>query len=158
MEDDRENASGKLIPMHKDTAYEVGSPDNPAGRVQLLLQDRSLFSRVIANLPYPVALFEKSGAVILMNSLLLRQIGIRESDLLCGKINLLDRVTNENYAVFEAVEDVFLGDATVVKDLVSPLTLFGENVPEGETDPYHTAVFFPVGANDVRCGVVMLMV
>lgn len=146
MEDDKDMfISGRFIQLHKD-----------ASQARLLLQNGSLFSQVVENLPFPVALFERSGSVVLANRMLQRQAGISEDDIRHGKVNLLDRVTDENCGVFEAVEDVFLGDATVVRRLVSPLSLFAKNASGADTDPYRTAVFFPVPDKAGSHGAVML--
>lgn len=127
-------------------------------RVQLLLQNEGLLSRVIEKLPLPVAIFERSGVVRMANDALLQQAGISGADILDERINLLNRVTNQNYAVFEAVEDSFLGDTTVVRALVSPLLLFCRGDYAADPDPYHTAIFFPVSVGDsIAYGAVVLM-
>ena len=149
--------SDTLIQICKGAARDAGTPDYLISRIELVMQNSTLFSQGIVNLPFPVALFEKSGTVVLANRLLLWQAGIIKSDIEGRKINLLDCVTDGNHSVFKAVEDVFLGDTTVVKNLVSPLSLFSKNIPRDETALYYTAVFLPIPcSNGIRYGVVML--
>lgn len=154
----KEQLLNELIRMQKDIEERVEAQERYISRFQLLVQNDGLFSQVIDNLPYPVAIFEQSGVVRVANSILMKQAKIGANGLAQGTVNLLDRVTDENYAVFEAVEDIFLGDTTAVKDLVFPLTLFCKDMSGTESDPYHLAVFFPVpGSNGIRYGAVMLL-
>lgn len=148
----------ELIRMQRDVQEKVESHERFISRFQLLVQHEGLFSQVIDNLPFPVAIFAYTGVVRMANNLLMKLAGIKAAELLEGKLNLLDRVTDENYGVFEAAEDVFAGETTVVKDLVLPLALFCRAEFSVQDDPYHTAVFFPVPDKEgTRNGAVMLM-
>lgn len=148
----------ELILMQQDLKEKVDSHERFISRFQLLVQHKGLFSQVIGNLPFPVAIFAYTGVVLMANNLLMQQAGIKPAELSEGKLNLLDRVTDENYGVFEAAEDVFAGETTVVKGLVLPLALFCRAESGAQDDPYHTAVFFPVPDGDgSRNGAVMLM-
>lgn len=153
----KEELLHELIHMQQDMKEKVESHERFISRFQLLVQHEGFFSQVIDNLPFPVAIFTYTGIVLMANDLLMKRAGIKIAELLEGKVNLLDRITDENYGVFEAAEDVFAGETTVVKDLVMPLTLFCRTEFSGQDDPYHTAVFFPVpDGNGKRNGAVML--
>lgn len=154
----KEQLLAELIQMHRDIEKKMEAQDRFIGRFQLLIQNEGLFSQVIGSLPFPVAIFERSGIVRMANNLLMAEANMKAHDLSQGKINLLDRVTDENYGVFEAAEDVFAGETMVVKNLADPLVLFCMAADGRKKDPYHTAVFFPVPDGDgIRYGAVMLM-
>jgi len=154
----KEQLLNELIRMQKDIEKKVEAQERCINRFQLLAQNDGLFSQVIDNLPYPVAIFERSGVVRMANDTLIRQAKIRANDISEGKINLLNRVTDENYTVFEAAEDVFIGETTMLKNLVFPLALFHRDEAHKEQDAYQNAVFFPVpGSDGIKYGAVMLM-
>lgn len=124
------------------------------------LQNEELFSRVIGNFPYPIAIFERSGVLTMANLALMQKSDISPDDVQAGRINFLGRITNENFAVLEAAEDVFLGETTLLKNLAEPLSMFvrDDSVPD-HSDSYQSAVFFPVVESSGRIahGAVMLM-
>lgn len=154
----KEDLLHELIRTQKDIEKRVEAQERFIRGFQLLVQREGLFSQAIDNLPFPVAIFGQSGVVRMANGILMKQAKIGTNELSQGKINLLDRVTDENYAVFEAVEGAFWGNTTMVKDLMFPLTLFRRDTSGEGPDPYHTAVFFPVpGSGGIQYGAVMLM-
>ena len=91
------------------------------------------------------------------NATLHRRARILEADVADRKINLLSRAANENYAVFEAAEDAFLGGTTEAKNLADPLLLFSRGKLAAVSNPYHVAVFFPVSNGTVtsHCAVIL---
>ena len=155
----KEQLFGELDFVQKDIEGKGETRDCFISRFQLLVQNCGLFSRVIDNLPYPVAVFGRSGALLMANHMLMKEAGIKTAEISAGKINFLDRVTDENYAVFEAAEDVFWGETTVVRPLFSPLALFCRDDIVRAPDTYQTAVFFPAGSGDgeILRGAVVLM-
>ena len=82
------------------------------------------------------------------NKVLMRQAWIMAGDIAAGRINLFDRITDENYGVLDAAEDVFLGDTTLLSGLISPLALFCRDDARTVSGAYRSAVFFPI----VGCG------
>ncbi len=155
----REQHIAELLRLHKDIEETLEARQGFVGCFQALMQSSGLFSQVVDNLPFPVAIFAQSGVVNMANKVLMRQAGIGERDIAEEKIKLLNRVTDENYEVFEAVEDVFVGETTVLRNLIFPLELFSRDERQTEQDTYHSAIFFPITGSDgsVRLGAVMLM-
>ncbi|WP_368292834.1 hypothetical protein [Dehalobacter sp. TBBPA1] len=149
-----------LIQMQKNIEKKVKIQDSLIKSMQLLIQNEGLHFQVIGNFPYPIAIFERNGILIMANHILLQRANIKPDDVQAGKINFLSRITNENSAVLEAVEDIFLGETTLLKNLVEPLSMFVRDdfVPD-YSDGYESAVFFPVvESNDhISHGAVMLM-
>lgn len=148
----------ELIRMQKDIERKVEAQERFIARFQLLVQYDGLFSQIMDSLPFPVAIFELSGVVRMANHMLMEQAKLNTAVLSQGNVNLLDRVTDENYGVFEAAENTHLGETTLVKNMATPLSLFSADQTEDFSDPYHTAIFFPVADDgDIRYGAVMLM-
>ena len=144
----KEQLLEELSRMQKEIEERVEEQERFIEHFRLLVQNDGLFSQVIDNLPYPVAIFQRSGVVCMANKVLMSEAGIGADDIPAGKINLFDRVTDENYTVLDAAEDVFLGETTVLGGLVSPLALFCRDDTRTVPDDYRRAVFFPV----VGCG------
>ena len=115
-------------------------------------------SRAVGAAPFPAAAFDRNGVVRIASRALLRLAKRTEAEAAAGKINLLNHVTDENYAVFEAVRNVFFGEACAVMDLVRPLSLFARGDGAIAHDRYSRAVFCPVvGENSrIECGVLKL--
>lgn len=155
----KEQLLAELMRMQKNIEERLEAQEGFISQFQMLIQNDGLFSQVIDSLPYPVAIFEQNGIVQMANKALMRQANIRPSDIAEQKIKLLNRVTDENYEVFEAVEDVFVGETTVLKNLVYPLELFCRDASRAEQDAYQSAVFFPIPDHGgrARFGAVMLM-
>lgn len=156
----KEQLLEELIQMQKHIEKKVKVQDNLIKSMQLLIQNEGLYSQVIGKLPFPIAIFERSGLLIMANHILLQRANIRPDDVQTGKINFLSRITNENFAVLEAVEDIFLGETTLLKNLVEPLSMFvRDDFVPNHSDGYESAVFFPVvESNDhISHGAMMLM-
>ena len=150
----------KEAQMQKSVEKKVKEHDSLIKSFQLLVQNEGLSSQVIGNFPYPIAIFERNGVLTMVNHALLQRANIRPDDVQAGRINFLNRITNENFAVLEAVEDIFLGETTLLKNLVEPLSMFAkdDSVPD-HGDCYQSAVFFPVveSSDNISHGAVMLM-
>jgi len=127
-------------------------------RAQPLHERIDALPRIVSALRCPAALFGRDGIVLTTNQALLRKVKRTEEEILAGKVNLLDRVPNENYAVFEAVEGVFFGRASAAGDLVRPLSLFVRGDGYLPRDPYTRAVFCPIIGEDgeIAAGMVAL--
>lgn len=154
----KEDILQDLIRMQRNIRKGVEAQERFIRGFQLLVQREGLSAQAIDHLPFPVAIFEQNGVVRMANNILMKQAKIETNELSQGKVNLLDRVTNENYAVFAAAEDTFCGKITMARDLLFPLTLFRRDTSGEGSDPYHTAAFFPVSCSgSIRYGSVMLM-
>ena len=128
-----------------------------AARSLRLHTDR--LAKAMVAMPCPVAFFGRYGDVIKANRALLRLAKRKSSEVSAGTVNFLNRVTDENYAVFEAVEDVFCGKARVAEGLVYPLSLFAREDGCPGNDRYNGAVFCPVIGDDgvIEVGVMALI-
>ncbi|KUG03358.1 hypothetical protein ASZ90_019244 [hydrocarbon metagenome] len=155
----KEQLLKEMIEMQKFIEQKVEDQDRFINRFQALVQKEGLFSQVIDNLPHPIAIFDHSGVLTMANKTLLKEANISLSDIPAGRINLLNRITNENYPVLEAVEDVFLGETTVLKNLHEPLSLFSRDDSYTASANFQSAVFFPVVESSGRIfhGAVLLM-
>lgn len=155
----KEQLLKELIEMQKQIEQKVEDQDRFINRFQLLIQHEGLFSQVIDNFPYPIAVFGSNGVLSIANKALLNKAKLSASDVTERRINLLNRITNENYPVFEAVEHIFLGETTVLKNLVDPLSLFSKGDSCAAPSNFQSAVFFPIveSGGKITCGAVMLM-
>jgi hypothetical protein len=155
----KEQLLNELIEMQKFIEQKVEDQDRFINRFQMLIQNEGLFSQVIDNLPYPIAIFDHSGILRMANKALLIEANISTDEISEGRINLFNRITNENYPVLEAGEDVFLGETTVLKNLVESLSLFSRGENCAPSANFQTAVFFPVVESSGRIshGAVMFM-
>jgi PAS domain-containing protein len=129
------------------------------GRLKLLTENAGMFSDVFDSLPFPMALFKKGGELVMANRALIDKTGGTADDFLGGKMNLLSRMTDENFSVLEATEDTFLGKTTLLRKLVCPLTMFCRDESRTVSNAYKNAVFFPVAnvQGHITTGAVMLM-
>jgi hypothetical protein len=129
-------------------------------RLRQFLQGEGPGSKSIRVLPFPAALFTRSGALIDASGKLLQCAGIDQAELSSGKINFLNRVVTENSGVLEAAVRVFAGETGVANDLVAPISMFirDDNVPAFQCG-YQTALFFPVRTDGAgtTCGAVVLL-
>lgn len=156
----KEQLLKELIQMQKTIEQKVEKQDSLIKRFQQLIQNDGLFSQVIGNFPYPIAIFERSGSVIMANHTLVKKVCINPEDVEGKTINFLSRITNENTDVLDAAEDTFLGETTVLNNLVEPLNMFSrDNTIPDHSDGYQSAVFFPIYQSDrsIYYGAVMLM-
>lgn len=140
----KEQLLKELIEMQKQIEQKVEDQERFINRFQILIQNEGLFSQVIDNFPFPIAIFEQSGVLTIANKTLLSKAKLSASDVTEHRINLLNRITNENYPVFEAVEDIFLGETTVLKNLVDPISLFSRDDSCVAPSNFQSTVFFPV--------------
>ena len=156
----KEQLLSELIKMQKNIEQKVEEQDSLIKKFQLLIQHEGLFSQVIGHFPYPIAVFERSGVLTMANQAMLQKACIQLDDVEGKKINFLNHITTENADILEAAENAFLGETTLLQNLVEPLSMFaGEDALPDRSDGYGRAVFFPVftDSGNVTHGVVMLM-
>ncbi len=154
-----EQVLGELIRMQMDIKETVEVQQLFISRLQMLMENNSLLSNVFDSLPFPIAIFRQNGALCMANRVLMEEAGINSYEISAGKINLLNRITNENYSVLEAAEDTFAGRTTLLKKLASPLALFCRIEGQVSSNEYKSAIFFPVSDNTgpIKTGAVMLL-
>lgn len=155
----KEQLLKELIEMQKQIEQKVEDQYRFINRFQLLIRNEGLFSQVIDNFPYPIAIFDKSGVLTIANKILISKAKLSTGDVTARRINLLNRITNENYSVFQAVEDIFLGETTVLKNLVDPISLFSKDDSCSISSSFQSTVFFPVvgSSRKITHGVIMFM-
>lgn len=145
--------------MQKDIEKELTEQDKFIKQFQLFAQDKDEFLSMINIFLCPIAIFERGGALINVNSAMIENTDIKTEDIYGRKINFLDRVTNENYAVLEAAEGVFYGKTALLSQLSYPLQLFCRSSVFSVSYEYHSVLLFPIPDDKglIPSGVVMLM-
>lgn len=155
----KEQLLSDLIDMQKFLEEKIEVQDRLIGRFQTLIQNEGLFAQVIQSFPYSIAIFLRSGSLIMANHALLKEAKISPDDISKGKINLLSRITTENFPIMEAIEDIFLGETTAISNLIAPFSIFTNNDVHINTTDLQTAIFFPIAADDgsITHGAIMFM-
>lgn len=158
-EKSKEKLLKELIEMQKLIEQKVQDQDCFINRFQVLIQNEGLFSQIVDNFPYPIAIFDKGGVLSIANKTLLSKAKLNVGDIAARRINILNHITNENYCVFEAVEDIFSGETTMLKNLVNPISLFSKDGSYVTSPNFKSAIFFPVIESDckITLGAVILM-
>lgn len=149
----------ELISMQKDIENELVAQAKFIRQVQSLMQNESDHLSVINHFLCPVVVFARGGLIHKANHTLLEKTDLSIDEMATGKINFLDRVTNENFALAEAVEGVFYGKTALLSRLSCPLELFCKSWSYQVLDDCHSALLFPLPDRERRIpfGVVMLM-
>ena len=149
----------ELVKRQKTLEQKVEKQDSLIRRFYQLIRHEGLFSQVISNFPYPIAIFEQSGTLIMANQMLLQKTGI-SLDNVEEKNHLLSHIVNEKTGLMETVANVFRGETVMIKDIAEPLAFSTEDTSLiDNNDGYQKAVFFPIYENDgdIFYGAVMLM-
>jgi hypothetical protein len=155
----KEQLFAELVALQRDVEKNLEAQEQFIKRFQLLVLAEDDPLTVINLFSCPVALYKKHGILYKMNQSLMENTDLRESDLSEGSIRFLDRITNENFAMLEAVQAVFYGKTSILSSLSHPLELFCKSWSYPTSDDYHSAFFFPlpVGKGDILQGAVMLL-
>lgn len=148
-----------LVLMQKDIEKELTEQDKFIKQFQLFAQAKDEVLPMINIFSCPIAIFERGGALINVNSALIENTDIKTENIYARKINFLDRVTNENYAILEAAEGVFYGKTALLSRLSYPLQLFCRSSGFLVSYEYHSALLFPLPDDKglIPFGVIMLM-
>jgi hypothetical protein len=115
-------------------------------KFQKLIQDDGLFSTVAIRFPYPMAAFRQDGALVFVNDALSEETGLTIADLPTGKHNIINRITDPNYKILDAVDNVFMGETTFLYGLSDPLDMFISERSGKKTlsSDYQDALLFPL--------------
>jgi hypothetical protein len=89
----KEQLLKELIQMQKTIEQKVEEQDSLIKKFQQLIQHEGLFSQVISNFPYPIAIFERNGVLIMVNRAMLQKACIRPGDVEEKRINFMSRIT-----------------------------------------------------------------
>ncbi len=149
----------ELISMQKDIENELVVQAKFIRQVQFLMQNESDHLSVIDQFQCPVAVFARGGVIHKANRTLIEKTDLRIDKIPTGKLSFLDRITNENFALAEAVEGVFYGKTVLLSRLSYPLELFCKSWSYQVPDDYHSVLLFPLTDSEGRIpfGIVMLM-
>lgn len=149
----------ELVSMQKDIENDLVVQAEFIQRVQSLIQNEHDHLSVIDRFPCPVAVFARGGVIHKANRTLIEKTDLSRDEMPTGKISFLDRITNENFALAEAVEGVFYGKTALLSRLSYPLELFCKSWSYQVPDDYHSALLFPLPDSEGRIpfGIVMLM-
>lgn len=149
----------ELSSMQKDIENELVAQARFIKQVQCLMQNESDQLSVINHFPCPVAVFARGGVIHKANRTLLEKTDLSTDEMSTEKISFLNRITNENFALVEAVEGVFYGKIALLSRLSYPLELFCKSLNYEVLDDFHSALLFPIldGEGRIPFGVVMLM-
>ncbi len=145
--------------MQRDMEKTLGAQERFIISFQLLAREDGGIVALIDGLPCPLAVFERDGVLCMANQALLKETDLQLDEIAAGKISLLDRVTNENVGILEAVEHVFSGRTTYLKQLSHPLELFCRKESHAVTSILRNALLFPLPDSEgrIELGVIMLM-
>jgi len=120
--------------------------DSMTRKFQELIRNEGLSSSVIMSFPYPLAVFWQNGDLALVNSAFSKETGLRAADLQEGKHSILNRITDENFQILDAVENVFAGEIAFLTGLSDPLAMFLSEMSSKKKSSlnYRNAVLFPI--------------
>ncbi len=158
-EKSKEQLFADLLLMQRDVEKELAVQELFIGRFQSLARAEVESLPMLDLFSCPVALFKKGGVLYRANRALIENTGLQTDEILAGKINFLDRVTNDNYAILEAAEGVFYGKTALLCRLSYLMELFCRSWSFPVSGDYHSALLFPLPDTQgfIPFGVVMLM-
>lgn len=130
-------------------------------RFQELFFEEGLFSKTIREFPYPIVVFQPDGMIVTVSNTLTEETGLCISQSTAKKHNILNRITDQNFQILDAVEDIFAGKSSFLTKLNDPLAMFLQESSSKQVDleTYQSAVFFPIAEyeNRVTHGAVIFM-
>ena len=115
-------------------------------RFQALIQEEGLFSQTIREFIYPMAVFRQDGTILFVSNTLTEETGLYIVESSAKKYNILDRITDSNYQILDAAEDVFSGKTSFLMNLFDPLAMFivESSSKKADCSKYQSAIFFPI--------------
>lgn len=113
---------------------------------QNLIREEGLSSKNITYFPYPMAIFCRDGYLAAVNLTISKETGLTANDLLITGHNILNRITNANLPILDAVEEVFKGKTMFLSNLYEPLNIFIRDIThmKKSASRYQNAIFFPI--------------
>lgn len=159
-EKSQEQLFADLLAMQRDLEKELGAQQRFIEGVQALVRDGGLKPLTVLELfSCPAAVFGPGGVLHGANRALMDHTDLQADEILGGKMNFLDRVTNENFTLLEAAEGVFYGKTALLSRLSYPLELFCKSWRFQASADYHSALLFPLpdSRGFIALGTVMLM-
>lgn len=115
-------------------------------KFQKLIRNKGFSSPVINDFLYPMAIFEQDGELVYVNRVLSDETGLYAINLSQSRHSLLNRITDANLPILDAVENVFIRKTTFLTGLSDSMELFMSDRTGKKISPseYHEAVFFPL--------------
>lgn len=134
----------ELIEFQKMLGDKVETQDHMIQKFQMLIRNEGLFTQVIHFFPYPIVIFTEDGKLKMANQAFFTETNRNPIDVTEGRINIIARLTTENYEMLEAVHDVFLGETKLLNGLIDPLSMFVKDNDGIYPANYGSAIFFPL--------------
>lgn len=135
--------------------------DSMVKKFQKLIRNKGFTFYVIEDLPYPMAIFQQDGNLVYVNHALSKETGLYTEALSKSKQSIINRITDANLPILDAVENVFMGKTTFLTGLSDPMELFMSKGSWGEMlfAEYREAIFFPIiqGEGQSTQGAVIFM-
>lgn len=115
-------------------------------RFQALILEEGLSSQTIRELIYPMAVFRQDGAIMFVSNALTEETGLYIAESSEKKHNIFNRITDPNFQIVDAVEDVFSQKTSFLMNLFDPLAMFIRESSSKQADcsKYQSAIFFPI--------------
>lgn len=119
-------------------------------KFQKLIRNKGWSSPVINDFPYPMAIFEQDGELVYVNRVLSDETGLYAINLSQSKYSLLNRITDANLPILDAVENVFMGKTTFLTGLPDSMDIFmsDRTGKKASSSEYHEAIFFPITGDE----------
>ena len=119
---------------------------NVVHKFRSLIVAQGLSSPIIKDFPHPMASFSQNGDLVFVNSAFSRETGLYSADLTKSKHSMLNRITDANFRILDAVENVFMGETTFLTGMSDPLAMFFTESSNKRRSfiNYKDAIFFPV--------------
>lgn len=135
--------------------------DGMVKKFQKLIRNKGFTFHVIEDFPYPMAIFQQDGNLVYVNRALSKETGLYTEALSKSKHSIINRITDANLPILDAVENVFMGKTTFLTGLSDPMELFMSKGSWGEMlfAEYREAIFFPIiqGEGQSTQGAVIFM-
>lgn len=130
---------------------EEDAKEQIARRFQSVFLEEGLFSHTIKDFVYPMAVFGQDGTIFYVSAALTDETGMAVTEQTQKKHNILNYITDSNFHILDAIEDVFSGKTNFLVDLFDPLALFISDSSRWMADDvkYQSAIFFPIA---IDCG------
>ena len=125
---------------------------------QHLIKNEGVSTPVMTNFPHPMTVYLQDGTLAIVNRAFSMETGLFSVDLSNSESchNIINRITDANLSILDAVEQVFMGKTTFLSDLYDPLDIFiSESSRKQQTSAkYWNAIFFPIveDADKITCG------
>lgn len=136
----------ELVKLLNILRKEKNVQDMVVRRFQKLILENGLYSQTIREFIYPMVVFRKDGIILFVNNALTEETGLYIDESSVKKHNILDRITDSNFQILDAVEDVFSGKISFLTNLFDPLAMFIRESSSKQADysKYKSAFFFPI--------------